>query len=213
MKALCLPRLLAEHAQRTPDAVALLAPGRAPLPYGRLQQHVQDVVQRLQDMGVGRHDRIAVALPNGPEMAVAFLTLAAGATCAPLNPHSSANELAVALPGLHVQALLVQAGIDSPARAVAQAYGLEIIELSPLFEAEAGLFTLTSTGHRQAVSDGFAHPDDVALVLYTSGTTSQPKIVPLTHTNICTSADATRAALVLREGDRCLNVQTAVSRD
>ena len=46
----------------------------------------------------------------------------------------------------------------------------------------------------------------MALLLPTSGTTSRPKIVPLTHTNICTSAYATVAALALRETDRCLNV-------
>ena len=54
----------------------LLAPGRAPLTYGRLRQHIDDVVQTLHAMGVGRHDRVALVLPNGPEMAVAFLAVA-----------------------------------------------------------------------------------------------------------------------------------------
>ena len=92
---------------------------------------------------MGRNDRVALVLPNGPEMAVAFLAVAAGATCAPLNPAYSANEFDLYLADLHAQALIVQADMDSPARAVAQARGLHIIELSPVLEAEAGLFTLT----------------------------------------------------------------------
>src|SRR4030095_14806419 len=91
---LCLHDLLQHQAQRTPDALALLAPGRAPLTYGRLYRHIDDVVHTLHTMGLGRHDRIAVVLPNGPEMATAFLAVAAGASCAPLNPDYGTTEFA-----------------------------------------------------------------------------------------------------------------------
>src|SRR5205823_5790991 len=53
---------------------------------------------------------------------------------------------------------------------------------------------------------GFAQPDDVALVLHTSGTTSRPKLVPLTHTNICTAAHNMQVALELTAEDRCLSM-------
>jgi acyl-CoA synthetase (AMP-forming)/AMP-acid ligase II/acyl carrier protein len=204
---LCIHDLLVYHAQHTPDALAILAPGRAPLPYGRLLVHVNDAVQTLRTMGVDRHDRVAVVLPNGPEMATAFLTVAAGATCAPLNPDYGAKEFDFYLADLHAKALLVQAGTESPARDVAQARRLRIIDLAPMFEAEAGLFTLIGTAPLRAVPPGeFAQPDDVGLVLHTAGTTSRSKIVPLTHTNICASADNTRVALGLVASDRCLNV-------
>ena len=74
---------------------------------------------------------------------MAFLAVAAGATCAPLNPAYSANEFDFYLADLNAKALIVQAGMDSPARAVAQARGIRIIELLPMLKAEAGLFTLT----------------------------------------------------------------------
>src|SRR5262245_446962 len=89
---LCIHRLLEAHAARASDAMAILAPGRAPLTYGRLRVHIDDVVQRLRAMGLGRNDRVALVLSNGPEAAVAFLAVAAAMTCAPFNPAYSANE-------------------------------------------------------------------------------------------------------------------------
>jgi len=155
---------------------------------------------------VAHHDRVAIVLPGGPELAVAFLAVASVATGAPLNPAYRADEFDFYLSDLNAKALLVHSGVDSPARIVAKANGVQIIELTPLREAEAGLFELTSGESKCAGDFNFAEPDDVALVLHTSGTTSRPKIVALTHKNICTSAHNIRAALDLTECDHCLNV-------
>jgi acyl-CoA synthetase (AMP-forming)/AMP-acid ligase II len=65
---------------------------------------------------------------------------------------------------------------------------------------------LSGASHQPASATGFADRDDIALVLHTSGTTSRPKIVPLTQSNICTSAGNVQAALGLTDRDRCLNV-------
>src|SRR5712675_1888477 len=83
---LCLPHLLEHQARRIPDAPAILAPGRAPLSYGRLYQHIDKMGCTLRAAGIGGRDRVAVVLPNGPEMPVAILAVAACATCAPVNP-------------------------------------------------------------------------------------------------------------------------------
>jgi amino acid adenylation domain-containing protein len=203
---LCLSHLLSEHAERFPDALAILAPGRAPLTYGRLQRRVDEVMQALRTRGIGPQDRVALVLPQGSELAVACLAVAASAICAPLNPACSANEFNMYLDRLHIQALLIQAGLDSPVRAVAQRHSIRIIELSPVLEAEAGLFTLTGEGQAYTAHRGFAQPGDVAVVLHTAGTTAQPKAVPLTHASLCTSAYHTRVALALDRSDRCLNV-------
>jgi len=103
-----------------PDAIAISAPGRRPLTYGGLCDHLDDVIRTLNTMGVGRQDRIAIILPNGPEMATAFLTVAAGATSAPLNPDYGPKESRFYLSDLKAKALIVQAGVDSPARQVAR---------------------------------------------------------------------------------------------
>src|SRR5438552_3061676 len=102
---LCIPHLLQDQAARTPDALAILAPGRIPLTYGSLYRHIDDVVQTLHRMGLGRNDRIVLMLPNGPEMAVAFLAVAAGATCVPLNPAYSPSEFSLYLANLRPKAL------------------------------------------------------------------------------------------------------------
>ena len=81
-----LSALLRAHAEQQPHATAVLAPGRAAMTYGALWQQLQDVGAALTSRGVTPSTRVAVALPNGPEMAAAFLGVAACAVCAPLNP-------------------------------------------------------------------------------------------------------------------------------
>jgi amino acid adenylation domain-containing protein len=206
LRCLSIADILAAQAKRCPDAVAILSPGHTPLTYGRLWWHVDNIVRMLHAMGVGRNDRAALVLPNGPEMAVAFLAVAAGATCVPLNIDYAADEFDFCLADLHAKVLLIQKGMASPARTVAQARGLHLIELSPIPGAEAGLFTLSGKEASHTGHQGFALPDDVALILHTSGTTAQPKRVPLTHSNICASAFNMQEILELTDTDRALNV-------
>ena len=198
--------LVAPWADKTPDAIALLAPDRPPITYARLLAQIDTTVKQLNSMGIGRNDRVAVVLPNGPEMAVALLSVASSATCAPLNPAYNAREFTFYLSDLKAKALVAQHGIDSPSIAAAKKLGIPVIQLIPTAGAEAGVFTLE--GKRMSRPDGvcLAHPEDLAFVLHTSGTTSRPKIVPLTHTNICTSAHNVRTVRNLGQNDRCLNV-------
>ena len=202
---LSIRSLLQTRARQIPDAVAIAAPGRASLTYANLWRHIETAVSALRAMGIGRHDRVVIMLPQGPEMATAFVAVAAGATSAPLNPAYRAAELDFYLSDLNAKALILESGTDSPARAIARARGVPIIELAPVREAEAGVFTLTGAEHPEPVDDGFAEPGDTALVLHTSGTTSRPKSVPLTHTNLCASAQNIAATLALTETDRCLS--------
>jgi len=198
--------LLKAQAERTPDAVAILGPGRTPLTYSHLLLQTEGTVKALNAMGVGRHDRVAMVLPNGPEMAVAFLAVASAATSAPLNPAYGAKEFDFYLGDLNAKALIIQSGIDSPAKGVARTRDIAIIELSPVVGAGAGSFTLMGDERSRVSKGGFAQPGDVALMLHTSGTTSRPKIVPLTQRNLCTSARNIRATFELVDSDCCLNV-------
>ena len=197
---------LKAQAQKNPDSIAIAAPDRLPLTYRRLLEQIDYVISQLNCLGVGRFDRVAVALPNGPEMAVAFFAIASCATCDPLNPAYRTKEFDFYLSDLKPKALIVQSQVAEPVRIVAKEQGIPIIELDPVLTAEAGIFTLSGGEAQSPASGSLARPEDVALVLHTSGTTSRPKIVPLTHANLCTSAQNIQLALQLSQSDRCLNV-------
>ena len=164
-------------------------------------------VAALNGMGIGRNDRVAMVLPNGPEMAAAFVAVACSATTAPLNPAYRADDFIFYLADLNAKCLLILEGMESPARAVAAEQGLPIVELVPTGTA-AGDFSLRP---QQPLSGtpaqpGAAQPDDIALVLHTSGTTSRPKIVPLRQINISSSAYHIVENLRLGPDDVCLNI-------
>lgn len=201
-----LPELLTRRAEASPETAAVLAPGAPALPYRQLLDQVAATVAALRAHNLKRNDRVGVVLPNGPEMAVAFAGVAAGATCAPLNPAYRMNEFEFCLDDLHAKALVVHSDLDSPAREAAQRRGIPILELKPFPERGAGTFEFAGAVHPRGEVAAFAAPQDEALVLHTSGTTSRPKIVPLTHENICSSAHSIGSALRLTDADRCLNV-------
>ncbi|HEU0070995.1 MAG TPA: acyl--CoA ligase [Alphaproteobacteria bacterium] len=189
------------------SALAIGAPERQALTYGGLRALAKKTVTDLNALGIGRGDRVAIVLPNGPEMATAFLTVACGATTAPLNPDYKAEEFEFYLSDLGAKALLVERGSASPAIAVAKKLNVPVYEIAWEASDPAGTFAIQSSGAgKSAVKPGFAEPEDVALVLHTSGTTSRPKIVPLRQVNVAASGRNVAAAIALTAADRCLNV-------
>ncbi len=186
---------------------ALLAPGREALTYAGLRELADRTVERLNGFGIGRGDRVAIVLPNGPEMAAAFLTVACAATTAPLNPAYRRQEFDFYLDDLGAKALIVEAGDDSPAVAAARGRGVRILRLVVPEGGAAGTFELVSETEPPVPAErGLAESGDVALLLHTSGTTSRPKMVPLLHRNLCASAGHIGGTLRLAPGDRCLNI-------
>lgn len=191
------------------DAISLSGLDRAALRYSELRAQVARTVTELNELGIGRNDRVAIVLPNGPEMATAFISIASGATTAPLNPAYKKDELDFYLSDLNAKALLVEAGSDSPAIEAALERNIQVLDLCVAENAPAGAFSLqsrVSSNEEPVTHGGLAHADDIALVLHTSGTTSRPKIVPLTHANICKSARNIQKTLQLGASDVCLNI-------
>ncbi len=205
-RAMCFADLLLAQAEQSPDAIAIIAPGREGLTYRCLWRQVERTVAALNGLGIGRGDRVAMVVPNGPEMAAAFVAVSCAATSAPLNPSYATREFDFYLSDLKPSALILPCGMDSPARAVAAGRRIAVIELSTASDAAAGAFSFGGGRQPHAASPGFAKPSDVALLLHTSGTTGRPKMVPLTHGNLCSSAHNIGAALELQPADRCLNV-------
>ncbi|MCZ6616559.1 MAG: acyl--CoA ligase, partial [Gammaproteobacteria bacterium] len=192
------------------DALAIAGNNREGLTYKGLREQVEKTVARMNGLGIGRNDRVAIVLPNGPEMAVAFVSIAACATTAPLNPAYRKGEFEFYLADLRAKALVVEQGSTSPAVEAAGTLDIPLLEMAVNESMPAGLFEIAPGQGMvagEAVSPGgLAGPEDVALVLHTSGTTSRPKIVPLTHRNIFASANNIQRTLALTPSDRCLNV-------
>jgi len=194
------------NSQRNSHAVALLAPDHLPITYAQLSSQVDYVGQSLGTLGIQRSDRVAVVLPNGARMASAFLGIASYATCAPLNPSYRRDEFEFYLSDLHASAIVLPADTDVVAREVALRFGLTVIEIESSTTKVAGGFTLRGASTEVEEAYDWGCNEDIALVLHTSGTTSRPKQVPLSHRNLCSSARNIVQVLELSPGDRCLNV-------
>ncbi len=190
------------------EAPAIAAPGRPALTFGGLRDLARRTIGDLNAMGIGRGDRVAIVLPNGPEMAAGFVAVASAATTAPLNPAYREDEFRFYLEDLRASALLILQGMESPIRNVAPLLQVPVIELVPQADGPAGSFTLQpeTALDGEPTQPGAATADDVALVLHTSGTTSRPKIVPLRHVNITASAYNIGETLHLKADDTCLNI-------
>jgi acyl-CoA synthetase (AMP-forming)/AMP-acid ligase II len=199
--------LAALLADKDAAAPAIGAPDRDWLSYGGLRALSAEVAAELHGFGIGTGDRVAIVLPNGPEMAAAFVAIAQAAVTAPLNPAYQQEEYAFYLADLKAKALVVPAGYDGPALAAARDCGMAVLRVETDARLPAGQFRLSGPATPIGVPDTAAPgPGDVALILHTSGTTSRPKIVPLLHSNIAASAASITAALALSPSDRCLNV-------
>ncbi len=158
----------------------------------------------LNGAGIGRSDRVGIVLPNGPEMATAFVSIAALCTAAPLNPAYKADEFEFYLGDLKPRAVVLLHGDNTPARAVAGRLGTPVIDLHPI--GASGAFRLETSLSGAAAHPGPSEAGDMALVLHTSGTTARPKIVPLTNGNLAASARHIATSLALTPADTCLNI-------
>lgn len=215
--------LVSGRAERNPEAPALAAPGRPPFSYAELLRRMDSAVLELRAAGIGRKDRVALVMPNGPETAAAILSVMSAAACAPLNPQFSESEFDFYLSDIKAGAVLVASGLGSPVLRPARRLNLKVIELSPESQEAAGLlhfkfeaapktsdsarlFRLKFEASAGENSEDRPAPEDTALLLHTSGTTSRPKLVPLSQSNLAASALNIAAGLGLGPSDRCLNI-------
>ena len=176
-----LERGAAEHP-------AIVAPGGPVLTYDSLRSQIHDLAQQLRLMGLGRGDRAAIVLPNSIEAIVCFLAVAATATAAPLNQAYKRDEFEFYLEDINAKVLITSEQSGQDARTVAPP---SVMQITASLSAD-GLVSLTSSGKSEGKRSGeVPGPEDTALVLHTSGTTSRPKRVPLAHGNLTISAQNT----------------------
>lgn len=186
--------LIHAQARSFRDRAAILQHDQTALTYGELAERVD-----LWSAALGQYARIGLCLPAGLELAAALLAVSSRAACAPLSPASPAAQLARDHSGLGLDLIVTTAARCEELRQ----FGLPATwTTSDLIPA-----ALDRPEGRRPMNAGAgrADPDDVALLLRTSGTTGRPKVVPLTHANLCASATNVRRSLALGPDDRCLN--------
>ncbi|EJN08922.1 amino acid adenylation enzyme/thioester reductase family protein [Bradyrhizobium sp. YR681] len=197
--------LLDFYARKTPAAPALMAPGRPALTYGALGERTQDLVRTLRGLGIAPADRIAVALPRGAESALALIAVASSGACVPVNPDLTADELQRYFSELKLKALVTRADMNAPSRDVARALDIAVIDFVPGPQDDLGGCAFIGPVIGPACASGASRGDDDAFILLTSGTAARPKMVPLTHRNVCLSATNAGRVLSLGPHDRLLN--------
>ncbi|MBR1132805.1 non-ribosomal peptide synthetase [Bradyrhizobium iriomotense] len=198
--------LLDFYARRIPAAPAILAPGRPALTYGALGERTHDLVRTLRGLGIAPADRIAVALPRGADSALALIAVASSCACIPVNPDLTADELQRYFSELKLTALVTRADMNSPSRDVAKTLGIAVIDFVPGPKDDLGGCMFIGPTVGPTSTSGASRGDDDAFILLTSGTAARPKMVPLTHRNVCLSAYNAGRVLALTSHDRLLNV-------
>jgi acyl-CoA synthetase (AMP-forming)/AMP-acid ligase II len=167
------------------DKAALIVPDGPTLTYGRMRELTDQVVIALASYGITPGDRVAMVFPNGPEAVLLFLATSMIGVCCPLNPGYKEDEFRFYLEDTGARFLLVPPGEAAAARQALPAGG-KVIEVE--LDQDGRLKLSNHEAPRQVDSIDAADPEATALVLHTSGTTSRPKRVPLSHRNLITSA-------------------------
>jgi len=179
-----------------PSSVAVRTDSGLALTYAELERQVGQLADELQRLGLGKGDRIAMALPNGCEVIALFLAASSVGTAAPLNPAYTRDEFKFYLEDTNARALIVPPNGADEARAAANQ---DVILIEADIDA-AGQVRLSSNAG-PVTSGAGDDQDDIALILHTSGTTSRPKRVPLSHANLLTSAGNVAATYQLKPED------------
>lgn len=171
-----------------PAHPAVVVPdGGTTLNFGALEEAVGGLAGVLAAAGAERGDRVALVLPNGPDFLQALLAVAwIGAAAAPLNPSYTRDEYSFYLEDLAPRLLLLPPG-EIPAARAAVPESTQVADVL-VQDGRPAALDLRGNSLRRGRTFEAARPEDTALLLHTSGTTSRPKQVPLLHRNLTASA-------------------------
>ena len=188
--------------QQNDDLIFLTSEKNEKLSYGEFKIFNEKISRQLAATNIINSDRAAIVLPNGPLMASSFLSISSYMSAAPLNPLYKQEEFEFYLDDLKPKFLLVEPNSKSLAVIAAKNLNIPVFEMKISDNQPLGTFELFDK------ETDYKNPNDYdeALVLHTSGTTSRPKIVPLSNLNIFTSAVNISKSLKLTADDHCLNI-------
>ncbi|WP_242614499.1 AMP-binding protein [Actinomadura roseirufa] len=192
--------LLDRAATAAPDAPAVRdAAGR--WTYAELDRHSRLVDAWLARRGIGRGDRVVVQSPGTRELvALYFGIVRRGATFVPINPGTKPFQLRQVLANADPRLVVVPAGTLGP---IADAVAAPLLELGAAWEeiTHAGPAAPGPGGAAKGAASAAVRPDDVAVLVYTSGSTASPKAVVCPHAQMTFATASIQAVLEYRPDD------------
>lgn len=188
--------------------------------YGEFEFQVGRFASALQQMGVQKGDHVALLLANTPHYLISlYATMRIGAVAIPVNPIYTPDEISYIIKNGDVKVVialdmllpLVEAGVQM----FPQVVGYIVCETTPdvaekyaalsdAAKAKTSLFTQTLMSSTEAADPVALGDDDTAIILFTSGTTGQPKGAMLTHKNLYSNARDISDYLKFSESDRII---------
>lgn len=186
--------LLRTRAARDPAAIAIDDVTSGPRSYSALLHRVEALAAHFKSHAAGDRPRIGIVMPNGAELSEALLAATVVGTALPFNPAYTGPEFESYFAETEIGFLVSVTAFAPLARKAAQRLGITVLDIDAL-PADTPLADL----HPPA-------PDDIAMVLLTSGSTGRAKRVPLSHRNVCTGARDVSVSLQLSPHDRCLSM-------
>jgi len=167
--------------------IFIQSPDESAITYGELLNYIDKTFNQLSSLNIQKGERIAIALGNGSAMASTFIAIASNYTSCPLNPSFTKEEFKFYYDDLKVKAVIIEENQLVNAREAAKELDIRIINLKTKTTSDFIKLDIEIDANIESYFPSI-NQDDVAMILHTSGTTSRPKMVPLTHKNLMASA-------------------------
>ncbi len=192
-------------ASNDKDSIVFEAPNEAKTTYHELKEYINLSYKQLSSLNLNSNDKIGIVLNNGSAMAATFIAIASNFVSCPLNPSFTKEEFKFYFKDLDLKIVIIEKNKSTLAREAADELNIRVINLS-----SKNIQNVTSLDidikEKQAMPYNKYSEKNIAMVLHTSGTTSRPKMVPLTHKNLVASAKNISRTLNLNKNDKCLNI-------
>ena len=195
---------LEKKALQHPNKIALIS-GENEINYQLLLKQLKKIIGDLEFFRITANDRVLVAMPNGAEMGVLCMALMDQATAVPLNPDYRAAEYEQIILRIAPKFIITLFGEEHPLREAAKKLKINMLSLVKNAKGELEIVGEKDILLSNSIVDTKKNDNQTSLILFTSGTTSEPKAVPLTLNNLLTSVNNLIASLRLDSVDRVLH--------